>query len=250
MGMPAKGRSDPWPTLLPGPLPAASVISQPATGVAAARMPIMVVTACRASGPAARTVTRWPLVAPSPITARTLLASALLAPTISSTADSNFAAAIASDPAGRACRSPASVTAASQLSGMTCLLGRAEHCLDIPARCRGDRRGDRALHERGIGHGERLGEILRLGQQRPDREHRAAEVRQDDHAGTGVGEPERARDLGDAGPDAAVLRPARGGDDHRPAADLPGDLGSTLGQRGAVRDEDNPYPRFVAHDLS
>src|SRR5712691_10125570 len=123
----------------------------------------MVVTAALASGPAARTMTSWPLVAPSPITASTLLASALLAPTVSSTEDANFAAAIASDPAGRACRSPASVTAASQLSGMTCLLGRAEHCLDIPARRRGDRRRDCALHERSIGDGERLGQILQLG---------------------------------------------------------------------------------------
>lgn len=126
----------------------------------------MVATASRASGPVARTVTCWPLVAPSPMTASTLLAAAALAPTASSTEASNLAAATASD---------------------------------------------RALHERGIGDGDRLGEIRRLGKQRAHRQHRAAEVRQYHHAGAGagVGEHERALDLGDAGPYAAVVRPAR-----------------------------------------
>ena len=56
---------------------------QPPTLVASARMPIIRATASCASGPAARTVTCWPLDAPSPMTASTLLASARLAPTIS-----------------------------------------------------------------------------------------------------------------------------------------------------------------------
>src|SRR5712691_3055063 len=205
----------------------------------------MVVTASRASGPTARTVRCWPLVAPSPMTASTLLASARLAPTVSSTAESNFAAATASDPAGRACRSPVRVIAASQLSGMTCLLSRAQHCLDVPARSRGDRRRDRALHERSVGDGQRLRKILGFGEQGANREYRAAEVGQDHYAGPGIGQPERPPDLGDAGADAAVVRPASGGDGHGPAADLPGDLGGALGQCRAVRDEDDPYLRFV-----
>src|SRR5712691_10094440 len=146
-------------------------------------MSIMVLTAFSASGPAARTVTCCPLVAPSPMTASTLLASARLAPTVSSTADSKAAAATASDPAGRAWRSPASVTVTSQLSGMTCLLGRAQHRFDVPAGGCGDGGRDRALHERGIRDCDRLGEILGLGEQRADREHRAAQVGQDHHAG-------------------------------------------------------------------
>src|SRR5215471_20369421 len=104
---------------------------QPPTGVASARMPISAVTASAASGPAARTVICWPRVAPRPMTASTLLASAVLAPTVSSTADRNLAAITASDPAGRACRSPVSVIAASQLPGMTRLLGRLQHRLDV-----------------------------------------------------------------------------------------------------------------------
>src|SRR5437868_242920 len=70
------------------------------------------------------------------------------------------------------------------------------------------------------------------------------------HAGPGAGLPQRAADPRDAGPDAAVIRAARRGDDDAPAADLPGHLGRSLGQRGAVRDEDDPYPYFVAHALS
>src|ERR1022692_2110041 len=184
-------------------------------------MPTMAATASRASGPLARTVTCWPLAAPSPMTPSTLLASARLAPAVSSTADSNFAAATASAPAGRACRSPASVTVSSQLSGMTCLLGCVQHRFEVPAGGRGDRSRDRAFHEGSIGDSHRLGEVVTgVGEQRADGEHRASEIGQDKHAGPGVGEPERAFDLGDAGPDAAVVRPARGGDGHGPAADL------------------------------
>src|ERR1700730_5287808 len=231
---------------------APGVSSQPPTRVASARMSIMVLTAFSASGPAARTVTCCPLVAPSPMTASTLLASARLAPTVSSTADSKAAAATASDPAGRAWRSPASVTVTvtSQLSGMTCLLARAQHRLDVPAGGGGDGGRDRALHERGIRDGDRLGEILGFGEQRADREHRAAQVGQDHHAGPGIGERERALDLGDAGRNAAVDRAAGGGDGHSSTTDLPGELGGSLGQRGAVRDEDDPYLRFVSHALS
>src|SRR5690242_7082472 len=123
---------------------------QPPTGVASARKPISAATASAASAPAARTVIRWPRVAPRPMTASTLLASAVFAPTVSSTADANLAAITASDPAGLACRSPVSVIAASHLPGMTRLLGRLEHRLDVAARRGGDRGGDRALDERGI----------------------------------------------------------------------------------------------------
>ncbi len=62
--------------------------------------------AASASGPVAVTVTRCPLVAPRPITPSTLLASARLLPTVSETAEENFAAVTDSAPAGRACRSP------------------------------------------------------------------------------------------------------------------------------------------------
>src|SRR5215470_10582268 len=212
-------------------------------------MPIMAVTASPASGPTARTVICCPRVAPRPITASTLFASAVLAPTASSTADWNFAAVTASDPAGRACRSPVRVIAASELPGMTRLLRRLQYRLDVPAGCGGDRGRDRALDERRIGQGDRPGEVL-LGEQRPDGEHRAAEVGQDHHAGAGADRPHRPADPGDAGADATLIRAARRGDDHAPAADLPGHLGRALGERGAVRDEDDPYPCFVAHAVS
>src|SRR6266851_2081908 len=212
-------------------------------------MPIMAETASAASGPAARTVICCPRVAPRPMTARTLLASAVLEPTANSTADRNFAAATASDPAGRACRSPVRVIAASQLPDMTRLLGRLEHRLDVSAGCGGDRGRDRALDEGGVGHGDRPREVL-LGEERPDGEHRTAEVGQYHHAGAAAGPQQRMADPGDAGPDAALVGAARRGDDHASAADLPGHLGRSLGERGAVRDEDDPYPCFVAHALS
>ena len=50
---------------------------KPPTLVASLRMAMRAATASRASGPAAATVTCWPLVAPRPITPRTLLASAV-----------------------------------------------------------------------------------------------------------------------------------------------------------------------------
>src|SRR5689334_10364382 len=222
---------------------------QPPTGVASARTPIRAVTASAASGPAARTVICWPRVAPRPMTASTLLASAVFVPAVSSTTAWNLAAITARDPAGRACRSPVSVIAASQLPGMTRLLGRLQHRLDVAASRGGDRGRDRALDERGIRQGDGPGEIL-LGEQRPDRQHRAAEVGQDHHAGTGARALHRPADPRDTGPDAAVVRATRRGDDDAPAADLPGHLGRALGQRGTVRDENDANPCFVAHALS
>src|SRR6266853_1558287 len=120
-------------------------------------MAIRAVTASWASGPAAATVTCWPLVAPRPITPRTLLASAVLPPAVTETAEANRPAATASAPAGRACRSPDSVTPCSQLADMTCLLCRCGDRLDVPARGGGDRRGDRALDERRVGEQHALG---------------------------------------------------------------------------------------------
>jgi hypothetical protein len=63
-------------------------------------MPIIVAAVSLASGPVARTVICWPLLAPSCMTASTLLALAWFAPTVSSTVESNFAAATDSAPAG------------------------------------------------------------------------------------------------------------------------------------------------------
>src|SRR5579872_5597271 len=159
-------------------------------------MAIMAATASSASGPAARTVTCWPLVAPRPITPSTLLASAVLPPTVSDTVDANRAAATASAPAGRACRSPVSVmprpTAGSELAGMPCLLSGGGHRLDVsPARGR-HRRRHRALHERGIRHDHAV--VWLVLEHGADGEHRAAEVGDDDHSGSGVGVREAALD--------------------------------------------------------
>src|SRR5207245_1551718 len=88
-------------------------------------------------GPAAETVTCWPLVAPRPITPSTLLASAVWLPAVTDTAEANRPAATASAPAGRACRSPARVMTCSQLADMTCLLGRGDDRPDAAADLRG-----------------------------------------------------------------------------------------------------------------
>src|SRR5260370_26829709 len=173
-------------------------------------MAMRAATASAVSGPAAKTVIRCPLVAPSPMTARTLVAAALLPPTISWTAAATLAAARASAPAGRACRSPVKVIVRSQLAGMPCLLRRAEHGLDVSTGRRGDRRGDRALHERRVRERDRLGEMVRLGEERTHSEHRAAQVGQDHDPRAGAGEPDRALDLGNAGADAPAVGPAPG----------------------------------------
>src|SRR5260370_5105795 len=122
--------------------------SKPPTRVDSLRTATRAVTASLASGPAAETVTHWPLVAPRPITPRTLLASAVCPPAVTETAEANRPAATASAPAGRACRSPASVMPCSQLAGMSCLLCGGGDRLDVSARGRGDRRGHPALHAR------------------------------------------------------------------------------------------------------
>src|SRR6266581_3427638 len=124
-------------------------------------------TAWSASGPVARTTTCWPLVAPSAITDSTLLASTQASPTAIWTAATKPAAATASEPAGRACRSPVSVMAASELSGIARLLGRREYRLDVAADGGRHRRGHRSLDERGVGERDRLGQRSRLGEQNP-----------------------------------------------------------------------------------
>src|SRR5256885_3370257 len=91
-------------------------------------------TASWASGPAAETVTCWPLVAPRPITPSTLLASAVWLPAGTDTPEANRPAAPASAPAGRACRSPARGITSSQLADMTCLPGRGHDPLDVAPR--------------------------------------------------------------------------------------------------------------------
>src|ERR1700722_18443733 len=176
------------------------------------RMPMSVCTAFSASGPTARTVTCWPLLAPSCMTASTLFASACEPPvTASCTVEENWAAATDSAPAGRACRSPASVIVSSEFSGMTCLLRGVQDSLEAAACGGGDRGRDRALDERGIGDLERAGQVAAVvGQQRPHGQHRAAQVGQDHHAGPRVRAPDRGGDLVDAGAQAAVVRPAGG----------------------------------------
>src|SRR5271169_1607773 len=120
-------------------------------------MTMRAATAAWASGPAAETVTCWPVVAPRPITPRTLLASAVWPPAVTETAEANRPAATASAPAGRACRSPARVMPCSQLADMTCLLCRGGDRLDVAARGGRDRRGDRPLDERRVGQQHAFG---------------------------------------------------------------------------------------------
>src|SRR5690349_15441154 len=187
-------------------------------------------TASWASGPAAETVTCWPLVAPRPITPSTLLASAVWLPAVTDTAEANRPAATASAPAG--------VMTCSQLADMTCLLGRGDDRLDVAARGGRDRRGDRALDERRVGEQHALGVAMIL-EHRPDGEYRAAQVRQHDHAGAAFGVAEPAFHLGRAGPEIAVVGAPGRDDGHRAAADLRGQVRRARGEFGAMRDEDD-----------
>src|ERR1700678_775750 len=207
-------------------------------------------TAAWASGPLARTVSCCPLLAPSCMTASTLFASASLAPTLSRTVAPNFAAATDSAPAGLACRSPASTTVASQLSGMTGLLRRFEYGLDVAAGGGGDGGRHRTLHERRVGHHHPGREIGRVGEQGTDGEHGTAQVWHDDDARPAVGQPERLLHLVDAGPEAPVIGAAGRADDHAGPADLSGEFRRALGQRCAVRDKDNTYLRCHDRALS
>src|SRR5580704_14602356 len=156
------------------PLPREAV-SKPPTLVASPRMVMRAATASLASKPVAATVTCWPLVAPRPITPRTLLASAVLPPAVTETAEANRPAATASAPAGRACRSPARVMPCSQLADMTRLLCRGGDRLDVPSGRGRDRRGHGALDERRVREQHALGVAVIL-EHRPHREHRAAQV--------------------------------------------------------------------------
>src|SRR5258708_18350876 len=180
-------------------------------------------TASLASWPVALTMTSWPLVAPRAMTDSTLLASALAVPTVIWTGDVNLPAATASEPAGRACRSPVRMTPASELSGMPRPLGCLGYRLDVAPDSRGDRCGHRSLDERGVGEHDRLGKDSRLGQQGPDGEYRAAQVGQDQNAGAGGRGADGAADLRDARADAPIV-PATSRDDDPVAAHPPGQL--------------------------
>src|SRR5258708_3399552 len=216
----------------------------------------MAVTASLPSRPGGLPVTTWPLVARMPITLSRLLASAVLASADSRIDDSNLAAAIASEPAGRACKSPASVTAASEipvaleLPGMTSLLCRARDGLDVTAHGGGDGRGHRTLDERRVGDGERLRQADLLRQQSAHSQDRSAKIRKDDHARAGGCRCEGAPDLVYARAEAAVVGAASRHDGHPAPANLVGQLGGPCRQARAVRDEDDPHPRDLGHGLS
>src|SRR5580692_10136226 len=205
---------------------------QPPTLVASLRMAMRAATASSASGPAAETMTCWPVVAPRPITPSTLLASAVWPPAVTRTAEANRPAATERAPAGRACRSPARVMPRSQLADMACLR-RGGHRLDVPASGGRDRGGDGALHERRVGEQHvRVGAVVL--EHRLDGQYRAAQVRQHDDACAAVGEAETTGYLGRAGAKAAVVGAARRDDGHRAAADLSGEMGRPFGEFGAV----------------
>src|SRR5487761_28333 len=206
---------------------------------------ISAATASSASGPSAETVTNWPLVAPSPITPRTLLASTVLLPAVTDTDAANRPAATASAPAGRACRSPVSVID-SELAGMPCLLRRRGDGLQVGSRGGGHRRRHRPLHERRVGeHDARarpVREPPRLVKHCPHGKHRAAQVRQHEHARPRVGARDRPRHLLRARAELAVLRAAGGEHPHGPAADLAGEVRRALRQPDAMRYQHDPYP--------
>src|ERR1700733_1859360 len=176
-------------------------------------------TASAASGPSAETVITWPLVAPTPITPRTLLASTVLLPAVTDTDAANRPAATARAPAGRACRSPVSVID-SELAGMPCLLRGRGDGLQVRSRGRGHRRRHRPLHKRRVReHDARARHVLEHG---PHGEHRAAQVGQYQHARARFGARHRARHLLGAGAQFAVLGAAGGEHPHGPPADLAG----------------------------
>jgi hypothetical protein len=218
--------------------PTANGTSQPPTRVASLSIAISAATASAASGPSAETVTCWPLVAPRPMTPRTLLASVVFAPVVTDTAAANRPAATARAPAGRACRSPSSVTD-SELAGMPRLLRGLGDRPQVRSGGGGHRRRHRALHERRVRqHDARAAQVLKHGEHG---QHRAAQVGQYEHARARLGGGERPPDLLRARAEPAVFRTARGYHADGPAAHLPGQVGGALGEPGAVRHEHDSY---------
>src|SRR3984885_1065065 len=181
---------------------------QPPTLVASLRMAMRAATASSALGPAAETMTCWPVVAPRPITPSTLLASAVWPPAVTRTAEANRPADTERAPAGRACRPPPRVIPRSQLADMACLLRGGGHRLDVPASGSRDRGGDGALHERRVGEQHVRVGAVGLGH-RLDGQYRAAQVRQHDVSCAAVGDADTAGHLGRVGAKAAVVGAAR-----------------------------------------
>jgi SAM-dependent methyltransferase len=212
--------------------------AQPPTRVASLMILISAATASSASGPSAVTVTCWPLVAPRPITPSTLLASAVFAPAVSETAAVKLAAATASAPAGRACRSPASVIV-SELAGMPSLLRGPGDRLQVRSRRGGHRRRDRALDERRVG--EHYPRVRLVPEHDPHGEHRAAEVGQDEHARARLRARHGRGDLLRARAEPAVVRAAGREDAHCTSAHLGGEVRRALGEPGAVRHQHDSY---------
>ena len=69
---------------------------------------------------------------------------------------------------------------------------------------------------------------------------RAAEVHQHEHAVVGHRALDRGADTLDVGPDRAILETAGGLEAQLLPAHLPRELDDAVGQRGAVRDDDDP----------
>src|ERR1700733_7856777 len=218
------------------------------TRVASPIIAISSATASAASGPSAETVITWPLVAPSPITPRTLLASTVLLPAVTDTDAANRPAATASAPAGRACRSPVSVID-SELAGMPCLLrGRGDR-LQVRSRGGGHRRRHRPLHERRVR--EHHARARHVHEQGPHGEHRAAKVGQHEHARARLGARHRARHFLRACAEFAVFCTSRGEHQNGTAADLAGEVRRALREPDAMRYQHDSYPwRYVRHGLS
>src|SRR5689334_8225777 len=183
------------------------------------------VTASWAPSPWARTVMVAPAVAPRPITARIPVASTVLPWCEISSLQGSCAAALASLPAGRACRCAGSTTSisavspvcrdVSELGGMAGLLCGVCDSGEVGAAGGRDGGGDGALDERGVHkHHVSLGVVI---QHHAGGDDRAAEVGQNDDAAALVGVLHGGGDRVVAGADPAVGRAAGG--DHRTRLD-------------------------------
>src|SRR3954453_11138850 len=137
--------------------------------------------------------------------------------------------------AGRAWRStPAgSATVVSELVGILGLLGRADDVVEPDARARGDRRGDGALDDRGVGQADvPVGPAL---EQRADGEDRRAEVAEHaDAPAAAAGALDRVGHAVLVGAQPAVGPATCGLDGDGVAGHLGGELRDAFGETRAV----------------
>jgi hypothetical protein len=167
----------------------------------------------------------------------------------------NCAAARTQSPAGRACSGTSTGSVArssvSELGNGARLLGRGEDLVHRSSGRGRDSRGNRAFNERGVGDPKpRDGLVGQLAQCGPNREHRAAEVHQDDRAARPGRFPEGDEHAATVGSERSVRPTASRHDRHARPCDLGDELRQAVSDRrtmGHEHEADKAVPGLRVH---